>query len=173
MATPCPHKGRSTSLKPSGTSGNHAKLVDRAMAWAREKTAEEKLVIDSGGSDQPNQKVMGSVSAVKSISADPKEWAAKVYRGNQPTGENTQIDDGALEFDLDEEEAEQASKYLAIAVFYSRKCYNPQYLFSDMLAVWGFQGLSSVEKIGDYKFRLEFGNEEKRQVIDGGPGDIK
>jgi hypothetical protein len=34
-----------------------------------------------------------------------------------------------LEFDLDEEEAVHASKLLAIAVFYSRKSYNPQSIF--------------------------------------------
>jgi hypothetical protein len=120
--------------------------VHRAMAGVRGKIAEEKLGIDAGGSDHPNQKAVGSASAMNTtISTDPHEWAVEVYRGNQSTGDDTQIDDGVLEFDLDEEEVEQASKYLAIAVFYSRKSYNPQ-----------------------YSFKLEFGKEEKTQVIDGG-----
>jgi hypothetical protein len=39
-----------------------------------------------------------------------------------------------------------------------------------MIAAWGIQELSNVEKIGDYTFRLEFGKEEGGG---GGPGDPK
>jgi hypothetical protein len=41
--------------------------------------------------------------------------------------------DDILELDLDMEEAELSTKHLAIAMFYSRKSYNPQILFADML----------------------------------------
>jgi hypothetical protein len=60
---------------------------------------------------------------------DNHEWAVAVelYRGNQKSLDDVATgDDGVLEFELDEEEAEMASKFLAIVVFYSRKSYNPQ-----------------------------------------------
>jgi hypothetical protein len=38
-----------------------------------------------------------------------------------------------------------------------------------MIAAWGIQELSNVEKIRDYTFRVEFGKEEEG----GGHGDIK
>jgi hypothetical protein len=55
-------------------------------------------------------------------------------------------------------------------VYYSRKSYNPQALFSDMIVAWGVERLGGLEKIGDYNFRLEFTTEvEKWRIIDGGP----
>jgi hypothetical protein len=41
-------------------------------------------------------------------------------------------DDDVLELDLEDKEAEVATKFMAIAV-YSQKSYNPKVLFSDML----------------------------------------
>jgi hypothetical protein len=59
---------------------------------------------------------------------------------------------------------------MAIAVFYSQKSYNPQFLFSDMVKAWGIPKLASMEKLGDYCFKLEFmQEEEKARVIEGGP----
>jgi hypothetical protein len=43
---------------------------------------------------------------------------------------------------------------LVIAVYYSRKSYNSKYVFSDMVAAWAIQKIQSVDKIGDYNFRL-------------------
>jgi hypothetical protein len=75
-----------------------------------------------------------------------------------------------LVFDLDDEEIGSASEVMAIAVFYSRKSYSPQFLFSDMLKAWNIQQLAGIEKIGDYIFKLEFNSlEEKARVLDGGP----
>jgi hypothetical protein len=75
-----------------------------------------------------------------------------------------------MELDLDVEDTFQSSKVLAIGVFYSRKFYNFQYLFSDMLNVWGITKLLVVEKLGDYIFKLEFTREvEKSKVLDVGP----
>jgi hypothetical protein len=75
-----------------------------------------------------------------------------------------------LELDLDEEEAELASKFLAIAVFYSQKSYSLQYLFSDMQNAWGITKLKAIEKLGEYSFKVEFEvEEEKRRVLEGGP----
>jgi hypothetical protein len=57
----------------------------------------------------------------------------EVYVGeklDQREGEDR--DQDILEFDLDEEEAELAPKAMAIAVYYSRKSFNPQVLFTDM-----------------------------------------
>jgi hypothetical protein len=104
------------------------------------------------------------------LAEDRKNWAMEVYQGTDQADEGSAAMEGVLEFDLDEEEAEQVSKYLAIAVHYSRKSYNPQALFADMLAAWRIQNLSSLEKIGDYNFRLEFAKEdEKRRAIEGVP----
>jgi hypothetical protein len=58
---------------------------------------------------------------------------------------------------------------LAIAVYYSRKSYNPQSLFTDMISAWGIQRLASLEKIGDYNCKLEFVREEEKwRAIEGG-----
>jgi hypothetical protein len=51
-----------------------------------------------------------------------------------------------LELDLDVVEAKISLKYLAIGVFYSRKSYNPKYLFLDMMNAWGILKLAVVEK---------------------------
>jgi hypothetical protein len=57
-----------------------------------------------------------------------------------------------------------------MAVYYSRKSYNPKVLIADMLNAWGIQKLVLAEKVGDYLFKLEFGKEEeKRRVLEGGP----
>jgi hypothetical protein len=56
----------------------------------------------------------------------------EVYVGeklDQQEGEDR--DQDILEFDLDEE-AELAPKAMAITVYYSRKSFNPQVLFTDM-----------------------------------------
>jgi hypothetical protein len=75
-----------------------------------------------------------------------------------------------LELDLDEEEAELSSKHMAIAVFYSRKSYNPRYLFSDMMAAWGVPKMATVENMRDYMFKLEFAKGgEKIKALEGGP----
>jgi hypothetical protein len=59
-----------------------------------------------------------------------------------------------LEFDLDEEESALVSDVMAIAVYYSRKSYSPQFLFADMVKACNVNQLSSIEKIGDYIFKL-------------------
>jgi hypothetical protein len=101
---------------------------------------------------------------------DRKDWAMEVYQGNRAKEEGEDDEEGMLELDLDEEEAELSTKHMAIAVFYSRKTYNPQYLFSDMMAAWGVPKMTAVEKIGDYTFKLEFVKEEEKiKVLEGGP----
>lgn len=59
-----------------------------------------------------------------------KDWAMEIYRGKDTCAiaEGTE-DEGILELDLDEDEVELASRFLAIAVFYYQKSYSPQYLF--------------------------------------------
>jgi hypothetical protein len=66
---------------------------------------------------------------------------------------------------------------LAMAVYYSRKSYNPKVLMVEMLNAWGIQKLVLAEKVGDYLFKLEFHREEeKRRALEGGPwrhkGDV-
>jgi hypothetical protein len=61
-----------------------------------------------------------------------------------------------------------SKKFLAIAVFYSRNIFSPQYLFLDMLSAQGISSLMLVEKLGDYSFKLEFNNEEEKKKVLGG-----
>jgi hypothetical protein len=92
-----------------------------------------------------------------------------VYHGSD-TQKTKEDYEELLEFDLEEEEAEIAQKSLAIAVYYSRKNFNAQYLFSEMLHAWGIAKLPQIEKLEDYSFKLEFNNnEEKQRVIEGVP----
>jgi hypothetical protein len=102
-------------------------------------------------------------------STEGRSWALEIYKGHtKEDDQHTQVD-GVLELDLDEE-AEISLRNLAIGVFYSRKSYNPKYLFADMLNAWGIPKLAVVEKLGDYCFRIEFiREEEKKRVIEGGP----
>jgi hypothetical protein len=116
--------------------------------------------------------------AAKEIKVDPKMegikqtqgWELEVYRGvTSKKNETQQEDEDEHEFDLDEEESVQASRTMAIGVFHSQKSYNPQALFADMLKAWGLLKLASVEKIGDYLFKIEFTSEaEKTRVLEGG-----
>jgi hypothetical protein len=56
-----------------------------------------------------------------------------------------------------------------MAIFYSRKSFNPKVLFADMLTAWGITKLSLAEKVGYYMFKLEFEkSEEKIRVLEGG-----
>jgi hypothetical protein len=71
---------------------------------------------------------------------------------------------------MGEDEAEQSNKHLAMAIYYSRKSYNPRVLMTEMLNAWGIQKLVLVEKVGDYLFKMEFNKEEEKlRVLDGGP----
>jgi hypothetical protein len=75
-----------------------------------------------------------------------------------------------LELDLDEEDVVQFAQLLGLAIFYSRKSYNPQVLISDMISAWGVQKLAWVEKLGDYIFKIEFTTEEEKlRIVEGGP----
>jgi hypothetical protein len=54
----------------------------------------------------------------------------EVYVGEKHDQKGGDMDENTIEFDLDDDdEAEMASKFLAIAVFYSRKSFNPHILF--------------------------------------------
>lgn len=80
------------------------------------------------------------------------------------------MEDEVLEFDLGEEDSLHASRTLAVGVFHSQKGYNPYVLFADMLKALGNTKLSSMKKLGDYIFKIEFGSEEeKAHVLEGGP----
>jgi hypothetical protein len=139
------------------------------MAGDKGKNVDAKTEVVVGGSNLQIQNTRRTDLGVNTT-LKTDEWAMEVYKGSETIADDAQADHEVLEFELDEEEAEQASKYLAIAVFYSRKSCNPQALFSDMMTAWGIQGLTNVEKIGDYTFRLEFRKEEeKKRVIEGGP----
>jgi hypothetical protein len=99
---------------------------------------------------------------------DEKNWAMEVYRGGQDKVKEEDSREKVLELDLDEE-AELATKFMAIAVFYSRKSYSLQALFGDMLMAWGIPKLVAMEKLGDYSLKIEFLTEaEKIKVLDGG-----
>jgi hypothetical protein len=52
---------------------------------------------------------------------DPNEWALEVYQDRRSAPEAAVEEDDVLEIHLYEEEVEQAAKFLAIAVYYSRK----------------------------------------------------
>jgi hypothetical protein len=100
---------------------------------------------------------------------EAKYWAMEIYKGEGTKAEVEDDDDEVLELDL-EEEAEVATKFMAIAVYFSQKSYNPKILFSDMLNVWGLKELALVKNLGDYCFKLEFhSQDEKMRVLEGGP----
>jgi hypothetical protein len=93
-----------------------------------------------------------------------KAWAMEVYKGKEPTKAEKGQEEDVLELDLEEGEAEVETKFIAIAVYYSQKSYNPKYLFSDMLNAWGIKELAIVQKLGDYCFKVEFSSLEERRL---------
>jgi hypothetical protein len=94
----------------------------------------------------------------------------EVYKGKKQTKSKDGKDEDVLEMDLEEREAEVATKFIAVAVYFSQKSHNPKYLFSDMLNAWGIKELAAVEKLGDYCFKIEFLRlKEKIRVLVGGP----
>jgi hypothetical protein len=94
----------------------------------------------------------------------------EVYKGMNQAESKDGEDEDVLELDLDKGKAEVGSKFTAIAIYFSLKSYNPKYLFSDMLNAWGIKELATVEKLGDYCFKIEFLRlEEKLRVLEGGP----
>jgi hypothetical protein len=78
---------------------------------------------------------------------ESKDWTVAVYKGSDAVREEAELEEDMLELELDEDDTVKTSKVLGIVVFYSRKSYNPQYLSSDMINVWGIQKLVAVEKI--------------------------
>jgi hypothetical protein len=91
--------------------------------------------------------------------------------------EEAAMEEGMLELDLDEEDVVENSKFMGIVVFYSIKSYNPHNILPNMISAWGIQKLTTVEKICDYIFKLEFDREEEKvRVLEGGPwhhkGDV-
>jgi hypothetical protein len=83
---------------------------------------------------------------VGTSSYEGKNWALEVYKGHKEEATLPMKEEEFLELDLDVVEAEISLKYLAIGVFYSRKSYNPKYLFLDMMNAWGILKLAVVEK---------------------------
>jgi hypothetical protein len=101
---------------------------------------------------------------------DSKNWAVEVYKGSSKGKDLVEEHEDKLMIDIDGEDVVEASRVLGIAVYYSRKSYNPQFLFSDMISAWGIERLTGVEKLGDYIFKVEFTREEEKvRVIEGGP----
>jgi hypothetical protein len=140
----------------------------RATPWRRASRSERWC---RGSNLHEGQSTEEARSSQKGIEGDQRtDWAMEVYKGEMSGQEEAAMEADMIELDLDEEEAEVQSRVLAIAVFYSRKSYNPRVLFADMIAAWGVQKLASVEKIGDYIFKLESVSEaEKIRVLEGGP----
>jgi hypothetical protein len=97
-----------------------------------------------------------------------EDWAMEVYTGKAIDEAEGKIEEDMLELDLDEEAATEGSKFLGIVVYYSRKSFNPQIVFSDMMQAWSIQKLASVEKIGDYIFKVEFVKEKIEEKGCGG-----
>jgi hypothetical protein len=57
----------------------------------------------------------------------------EVYKGKGVDEDKVEKNDDMLEIELNEEEAELVAKFLAIAIFYSRKSYNLQVLYADII----------------------------------------
>jgi hypothetical protein len=106
----------------------------------------------------------------ENLHEESKDWAVEVYKGSTKGKAQVEEQTDELEIKLDEEDAVETSKVLGIAVLYSRKSYNPQLLFSDMINTCSVQRLAAVEKLGDHMFKIEFARkEEKVHAIEGGP----
>jgi hypothetical protein len=145
---------KSTRSKPLSASGDPGILLNNTMAGTSRAAGREDLASKLG-----KGRKQGHEANVK----DRKNWAMEIYKGKAHEDGANLAKDEVLEFDLDEEEAEQVAKCLAIAIYYLRKSFSPQSLFSDMLAAWGIQNLNSLKKIGDYNFRLVFAKEEEKR----------
>jgi hypothetical protein len=106
----------------------------------------------------------------ENLHVDSKNWVVEVYKGSSKGKDPVEEHEDELMTDIGKEDVVEASRVLGIVVYYSRKSYNPQFLFSDMISAWGIERLTGVEKLGDYMFKVEFTREEEKvRVIEGGP----
>jgi hypothetical protein len=152
---------RSTHPKPSGDLSNSDMTKAGSSLGKQNQTGLQKMkeVLE------PIQGLDGSTRK-----DEKQDWIVDVYHGQASGSKRMEEDDDMLEIDLEEEGAEALSNCMAIAVYYSRKSYNPKVLLSDMLVAWNIEKLAKLEKIDDYIFRVEFMTlEEKNRVIEGGP----
>jgi hypothetical protein len=166
-----------------GESSSHPKLLEVSIDLGSAKriarvsaSRDNRLKIDSATSLDGKHHNQGQIPMELSnhgqgtSSEEGKNWSMEVYKGPGEETETIQKEEEFLELDLDEVEAEISMQFMAIGVFYSHKSYSLKFLFSDMLNAWGIPRLASVEKLGDYCFKLEFIKEEdKKRLVDGGP----
>jgi hypothetical protein len=68
----------------------------------------------------------------------------EVYKGKESGEAEEGVEEVVLELDLEEGEIEVAAKFIAVAVYFSQKSYNPKYLF--YAKCMGDQGASCCEK---------------------------
>jgi hypothetical protein len=61
----------------------------------------------------------------------------ELYTGEKEEDMLHQAEENILELDLGEDEVEQVKQHLAMAIYYSRKSYNPRVLINEMLNAWG------------------------------------
>jgi hypothetical protein len=106
-----------------------------------------------------------------------RNWAMEIYQDKGKRDPLEEVGKDILELDLGDADEELVKKHMAIAIYYSQKSFNPQYLFFEMMSACGIQSLASLKKIEDYTFKLEFHREEEKvRVIEGGPwrhkGDV-
>jgi hypothetical protein len=94
-----------------------------------------KMKRDDGGQrigSSQDMNISGQ-SGRAATSMEAKNWVLELYRGHEAKTGQHGNDDEVLELDLDEEEDETSLKFMAVAMFYSWKGYNPKFLFSNML----------------------------------------
>jgi hypothetical protein len=130
------------------------------------------------GTRRSNMQQLGTTSRGQTDAAnsqdDHSNWAMEVYNARKEEELLREAEDGILELDLGEDEAELSQKHLAMAIYYSCKSYNPKVLIAEMLNAWGIQKLVLSEKVGDYLFKLEFSREEeKMKALDGVHGTTR
>jgi hypothetical protein len=116
-------------------------------------TMEENRERSSNSKQQQGSSSVGQAHAEKA-QEDHRSWAMEVYQACKEEDQLDEAEEDILELDLDEEEEEVSRKHLAMAVYYSRKSFNPKYLFEDMLRAWGISKLGLVDKIGHYIFQI-------------------
>jgi hypothetical protein len=91
-------------------------------------------------------------------------WEIELYKHKEAGSSGKDALEDALEIDLEVEEEEISRKFLAIAVYYSRKSFGAKYLFAEMVNAWGIANMGQIEKLQFHK------EEDKMKVMEGGGG---
>jgi hypothetical protein len=123
------------------------------------------MVVDKESSDRGKRHHdSSSVGHIqdKGLQEDQGAWTLEVFQEWKEEDLLREAEENISELDLDRKEEAMSRKHLAKTIYYSRKRFNPKFMFADMLNARGIPSLALVEKVGDYILSLNSTSQRRR-----------